>query len=291
VSTTAEGGLKSFFTSEKLGKMLQDAVVDAAADNLVATAEKLLSGCGNGQRVESEICDDGNKKSGDGCSSACTVERGFTCEGGSPSTADVCTASPPPPPKCGDGIRAASEACDDGNEDSEDGCSSACVPEPGFTCDGGSDSTPDICTADDVDEAEDDEEEGGEDEEDDEEEVKSWLKEKFLKLFTMECTNNADCREPGKPICDNTPSAESLGTVAAYGVAYGSSIVATAAVSQTAAAAPFAKYIGDKVFSTVKKATKGALEQGAQQFIVGRPKGTFTCGAKRHYGDNCGEDK
>ncbi|NRA34776.1 MAG: DUF4215 domain-containing protein [Polyangiaceae bacterium] len=35
---------------------------------------------------------------------------------------------------CGDGLTAASELCDDGNILDDDGCSSRCVPEPGFTC-------------------------------------------------------------------------------------------------------------------------------------------------------------
>eukprot|EP01025_Chloroclados_australasicus_P031099 TRINITY_DN313_c0_g1_i1.p1 TRINITY_DN313_c0_g1~~TRINITY_DN313_c0_g1_i1.p1 ORF type:complete len:856 (-),score=118.16 TRINITY_DN313_c0_g1_i1:1334-3685(-) len=44
--------------------------------------------CGNGQLEEVEQCDDGNKVSGDGCSSQCRIEGGFTCTAESPS---VCT--------------------------------------------------------------------------------------------------------------------------------------------------------------------------------------------------------
>lgn len=35
-------------------------------------------------------CDDGNNADGDGCSSSCLVEQGYTCKGGSPSSADNC---------------------------------------------------------------------------------------------------------------------------------------------------------------------------------------------------------
>ncbi|MCP3102316.1 DUF4215 domain-containing protein [Myxococcus sp. K15C18031901] len=43
--------------------------------------------CGDGRVTGSEQCDDGNRTSGDGCSSTCQVETGFTCQG-QPS---VCT--------------------------------------------------------------------------------------------------------------------------------------------------------------------------------------------------------
>ncbi len=48
--------------------------------------------CGNGVVETDEECDDGDPTSGDGCSSTCTREPNFTCEG-SPS---VCTAVPLP---------------------------------------------------------------------------------------------------------------------------------------------------------------------------------------------------
>ncbi|MCH7925837.1 MAG: hypothetical protein IIC51_09920, partial [Planctomycetes bacterium] len=37
--------------------------------------------CGNGNVEPGETCDDGNNANGDGCSSACLVEPGFTCSG------------------------------------------------------------------------------------------------------------------------------------------------------------------------------------------------------------------
>lgn len=45
---------------------------------------------------------------------------------------------------CGDGMRVAGEACDDGNTANGDGCSNACKIDGGFMCDGG---MPDRCTA------------------------------------------------------------------------------------------------------------------------------------------------
>jgi len=70
-----------------------------------------------------EMCDDGDTVDGDGCSSSCSVECGFTCTSAQPS---VCESS------CDDGVKASSEACDDGNSVDGDGCSSTCSIEPGW---------------------------------------------------------------------------------------------------------------------------------------------------------------
>lgn len=35
--------------------------------------------CGNGQKKADEQCDDGNKADNDGCSSKCTIEKGYVC--------------------------------------------------------------------------------------------------------------------------------------------------------------------------------------------------------------------
>lgn len=68
-------------------------------------------------KAANEQCDDGNLISGDGCSSTCTIEFGFSCIDINPS---VCKST------CGDGLKASNEACDDGNQLSGDGCSSTC---------------------------------------------------------------------------------------------------------------------------------------------------------------------
>eukprot|EP00961_Rhodomonas_salina_P037329 501695-Rhodomonas_salina.1 len=93
--------------------------------------------CGDGYRLESEQsvtdCDDGNTIDGDGCSFYCTIECGFVCAQAiavNGSSADVCIA------QCGDGIRANTEECDDGNSDDYDGCSASCIIEDlaGWQC-------------------------------------------------------------------------------------------------------------------------------------------------------------
>ena len=64
--------------------------------------------CGDSVVSGSETCDDGGTTSGDGCSSACAAESGYTCTG-APST---CSTS------CGDGVIAGSETCDNGGSNS-----------------------------------------------------------------------------------------------------------------------------------------------------------------------------
>lgn len=90
--------------------------------------------CGNGKKEEGETCDDGNKISGDGCSSICKIE----------------------PPVCGNGRLEKDEECDDGNKTSWDGCSSKCKIEPvcgnhkvekGEQCDDGNKKSGDGCSS------------------------------------------------------------------------------------------------------------------------------------------------
>ena len=47
---------------------------------------------------------------------------------------------------CGDGLRHASESCDDGNTNNGDGCTNGCVVEDGYICSGGSVTSADTCT-------------------------------------------------------------------------------------------------------------------------------------------------
>lgn len=88
--------------------------------------------CGDGQVTGIKQCDDGNREPGDGCSSVCRVEQGWTCSG-QPSHCS---------PMCGDGLVLGSEQCDDGNTTNGDGCSATCSLEPGWTCAG----QPSMCT-------------------------------------------------------------------------------------------------------------------------------------------------
>ena len=94
---------------------------------------------GDGLRAGSEKWDDGNTNSGDGCKSDwSSVESGYVCSGGTPTSKDTCTkwdkgfyqndSSNPTTcvTKWGDGIRAGGEICDDGNAISGDGWPSDC---------------------------------------------------------------------------------------------------------------------------------------------------------------------
>ncbi len=84
--------------------------------------------CGNAQLGPSEQCDDGNKVSGDGCSSTCALEPGYTCNTvGSPCTKIEF---------CGDGKLNIDigEGCDDGNTTAGDGCSPLCQLEANYQC-------------------------------------------------------------------------------------------------------------------------------------------------------------
>ena len=91
------------------------------ADSSVTTQK-----CGDGLLDKTEGCDDGNAKSGDGCSATCTVEPGFLC----PTPGLRCQAA-----KCGDGIVAGAEECDYQPGLPVTGCSATtCRIEPGFDC-------------------------------------------------------------------------------------------------------------------------------------------------------------
>ncbi len=89
--------------------------------------------CGDGLITHSEVCDDGNNRSGDGCSSECILETGYNCK----TPGQACTkinTEPSDPALCGNGVLDEGETCDDGNKKSEDGCSVACVVEQGWMC-------------------------------------------------------------------------------------------------------------------------------------------------------------
>lgn len=51
--------------------------------------------CGDAKRFTLP-CDDGNNVDGDGCSSDCQIEVGYTCVGGSPNSKDSCSQTVPP---------------------------------------------------------------------------------------------------------------------------------------------------------------------------------------------------
>lgn len=117
-----------------------------------------VSQCGDGLRTPEETCDDNNTTPSDGCSADCmTIDAGYICTGGSISGADTCTECTDGlypntekdtcEPTCGDGLRAGSEVCDDGNTDDSDGCNMDCTSiEDTYICTGGTTSSADTCS-------------------------------------------------------------------------------------------------------------------------------------------------
>ena len=94
--------------------------------------------CGDGQvAFGAEACDDGNTADLDGCAAACdAVEIGYSCQDDGP-TVPGSVGSPDSrcDSTCGDGVIAVgAEICDDHNARSQDGCSSLCEVEYGWTC-------------------------------------------------------------------------------------------------------------------------------------------------------------
>ena len=99
--------------------------------------ETRSASCGDGLLTAPELCDDGNRLDGDGCTSSCVTETcgdgvvnnsgAESCEPpGTASCSDSCTARDA---LCGDGLITGSEECDDGNLASGDGCTRACLVE------------------------------------------------------------------------------------------------------------------------------------------------------------------
>ncbi|HMA96830.1 MAG TPA: DUF4215 domain-containing protein [Polyangiaceae bacterium] len=100
-------------------------------------ARCVASQCGDGLRIGAETCDDGQTPpaGGDGCSSTCTIESP------GPTERDAWVCDEPGEPcrrsVCGDGKPEGTEQCDDGNNDSGDGCTPACRKEPTCPVEGG----------------------------------------------------------------------------------------------------------------------------------------------------------
>jgi cysteine-rich repeat protein len=102
--------------------------------------------CGDGAvNDDSEQCDDGNKVDGDGCSNACVLrcEQNLECPNGLLCIGQQCAECTnslqcadgfcvegrcrQALPICGNGAVEPGEACDDGNADDADGCTSSCL--------------------------------------------------------------------------------------------------------------------------------------------------------------------
>ena len=86
--------------------------------------------CGDGVRQAGEYCDTGIYNGGpsQGCSLECTAIGNRECIS-DPLVPSHCAFT-----KCGDGLRTATEQCDDHNNADGDGCSSTCQTEDGYSC-------------------------------------------------------------------------------------------------------------------------------------------------------------
>ncbi|CAI2383509.1 unnamed protein product [Moneuplotes crassus] len=96
--------------------------------------------CGSGTlEADTELCDDGNRGSGDGCESDCTITYKYNCLN-FPDQPSYCT------PACGNSERNPEygETCDDGNNMDFDGCSKDCTVETNYICTQVS-GEPDVC--------------------------------------------------------------------------------------------------------------------------------------------------
>ncbi len=88
----------------------------------------IAAACGDSLVRGTETCDDGNAVSGDGCSDTCTIETPLPTERDAwmcPTPGQLCVRT-----TCGNSVVEGTEQCDDGNNDSGDGCSPACRKEP-----------------------------------------------------------------------------------------------------------------------------------------------------------------
>lgn len=92
--------------------------------------------CGDGIVAGGEVCDDGNLTNNDACSNDCKLGNGRPCTGTNQCVGVCNPAINACAPKnvCGNGVREANEACDDGNKTSGDGCSAQCLVEIGGGC-------------------------------------------------------------------------------------------------------------------------------------------------------------
>ena len=123
-TTTGDTALKT--ETDSISIVSSDSA-DTAGDSSTGTMEIDTSGCGNGVIESTEVCDDGNSQSRDGCSALCdAVEAGYVCGmPGEPCTYTIL---------CGDGQVSGNETCDDFNVAGLDGCSDTCQIEQGWVC-------------------------------------------------------------------------------------------------------------------------------------------------------------
>ncbi len=122
-------------------RLITAAVLGTIAGCVLSTRQPgtALSGCGDRVVDSNEICDDGNRVSGDGCAADCDSDEscgngvldrasGEVCDDGGQVGGDACAADCRSDETCGNGVTdvGAGESCDDGNSVDGDGCSAVC---------------------------------------------------------------------------------------------------------------------------------------------------------------------
>lgn len=120
-SDTTPGACRTDCSQARCGDFVVDTSLGESCDQGSGNSKTLpdrcrlscqFPSCGDGIKDAGELCDDGNLRSGDGCSSSCTIET--TLIAGN---------------ICGDGRLDPGESCDDGNTRPGDGCDDSCYQE------------------------------------------------------------------------------------------------------------------------------------------------------------------
>ena len=111
----------------------------------LTTASVCTQVCGDLYLTASEQCEDGNQNDGDGCDSTCQEEDGFDHASTTNAFGQTTTVATP---TCGDGKVVSGEICDDAVADfgGTNKCKNDCSgPENGWSCSGGTLTTPSTC--------------------------------------------------------------------------------------------------------------------------------------------------
>jgi len=110
--TSATEGTSSGGAADDASESSSKVTIDPNGDSSTGAppAPTATPDCGDGDVAGGEVCDDGNRVDGDGCSATCDSDE-----------------------TCANGVvdRAVGETCDDGNLNADDGCSPACQIEVG----------------------------------------------------------------------------------------------------------------------------------------------------------------
>lgn len=146
--TTGPAATTSSSTADEESMTSSTATEDSTGSSSTAETGTSTGGllCGDGVIEGDEACDDGAESAtcDDDCTAAACGDgklneaAGEACDDGNDNDQDACTSACALP-SCGDGVVQPGEACDDGNRDNLDGCIETCVAAvcgDGFVHDG-----------------------------------------------------------------------------------------------------------------------------------------------------------